>query len=74
MFLSHFSFNLDLGGLVIFNSPDFWHKAHNFGVRLDATLQDILENGILETVIKERGVYVYPTEDATIYILKKALW
>ena len=58
---------------MIFNTPDYFYKIKEFGVRLDATLQDNLQNGILETVIKERGVYVYPTEDATIYVLKKAL-
>ena len=44
----------------------------DFGIRLDAMLQETLESGILETVVKERSAYIYPVEDGTIYVLRKA--
>ena len=43
----------------------------DFGIRLDAMLQDRLERGILQTNVKERSAYIYPVVDATIYVLKK---
>ena len=62
---------IDLGGHVIFNISDYWYKYIDFGVRLDAMLQDRLESGILQTNVKERSAYIYPVVDATIYVLKK---
>ena len=71
-FYSYYPLYIDLGGHVIFNISDYWFKYMDFGIRLDAKLQDYLESGILETVVKERSAYIYPVEDATIYVLMKA--
>ena len=58
---------------MVFSVGDWRHKYNNFGSRLDAMLQISLESGILERVVKERIAYVYAVEDATVYVLNKAL-
>ena len=66
-FLSMFK----IGGYVVFSLADYWYKLKDFGVRLDAMLQVSLQNGTLKAVVKERICYLYPVDDATVYVLKK---
>ena len=62
-----------IGGQVIFNLADYWYSYKEFGVRLEAMLQASFESGTLESLVKERSVYIYPIEDATVYVLNIAL-
>ena len=57
---------------MIFNISDYRYRYKEFGARLDVMLQTSLESGTLESAMKERNVYIYPIEDATIYILKNS--
>ncbi|XP_072018351.1 uncharacterized protein [Amphiura filiformis] len=60
------------GGLITFNIGDHWYRFKQFGPALETKLQQCLETGVLETVIKQRTIYMYNCDDANVYILKKS--
>ncbi|XP_072018207.1 uncharacterized protein [Amphiura filiformis] len=60
------------GGVITFNIGDFWYRFKQFGHALETKLQQCLETGVLETVIKQRTIHHYRCEDTTVYILKKS--
>ncbi|XP_072018206.1 methyltransferase-like protein 27 [Amphiura filiformis] len=59
------------GGFIILNIGDYWYRFKQFGPALETKLQQCLETGVLETVIKQRTIYMYNCDDANVYILKK---
>ncbi|XP_072019052.1 uncharacterized protein [Amphiura filiformis] len=60
------------GGVIALNIGDYWYRLKQFGPGLETKLQQCLETGLLETVIKQRTIYMYNCDDANVYILKKS--
>ncbi|XP_072015317.1 uncharacterized protein [Amphiura filiformis] len=60
------------GGVITFNVGDYRFREKQFGLVLETMLQRYLENGVLETVIKQRTIYMYNCDDGNVYILKKS--